>query len=87
MGPIAGSRRGAVALSLSALLATVAADPTVLPAPGQPTKAGTPGKFEIVGDSGVSAQQLFLGQGNRVYIIDKTENNPPKVRNSVYLMC
>jgi len=84
MASIAGSRRGAFALSLSALLATVAADPTVLPAPGQPTKAGTPGTFEIVGNSGVSAQQLFLGQGNRVYIVDKTENNPPKVGNPAH---
>lgn len=80
MTPMVGSRRGAFALSLSALLTTVAADPTVLPAPGQPTKTGTPGTFEIVGTSGVSAQQLFLGQSNRVYIIDKTENNVAKVR-------
>jgi hypothetical protein len=80
MSSLRGSRKGAVALSLSAFLSTVAADPTVLPAPGQPTKTGTPGTFEIVGNSGVSAQQLFLGQGNRVYIVDKTENNPPKVR-------
>ncbi|CAE7079095.1 unnamed protein product [Rhizoctonia solani] len=80
MNSIRASRRGAVALSLSALLSSVAAaDPTVLPAPGQPTKTGTPGTFEIVGDSGVTAQQLFLGQANRVYIVDKTENNPPKV--------
>ncbi|CAE6405197.1 unnamed protein product [Rhizoctonia solani] len=81
MNSIRASRRGAVALSLSALLSSVAADPTVLPAPGQPTKTGTPGTFEIVGNSGVSAQQLFLGQSNRVYIVDKTENNPPKVGN------
>ncbi|KAB5595241.1 Copper radical oxidase [Ceratobasidium theobromae] len=79
MNSIRASRKGAVALSFSALLSAVAADPTVLPAPGQPTKSGTPGTFEIVGNSGVSAQQLFLGQGNRVYIVDKTENNPPKV--------
>ena len=81
MNSVRGSRRGAIALSLSALVSSVAADPTVLPAPGQPTKTGTPGTFEIVGNSGVSAQQLFLGQGNRVYIVDKTENNPPKVGN------
>ncbi|CAE6431726.1 hypothetical protein RSOLAG1IB_01036 [Rhizoctonia solani AG-1 IB] len=79
MKSIRATRRGAVALSLSTLLTSVAADPTVLPAPGQPTKTGTPGTFEIVGNSGVSAQQLFLGTDNRVYIVDKTENNPPKV--------
>lgn len=79
MNPIRATRRGAVALSLSALLTSVAADPTVLPAPGQPAKSGSPGTFEIVGNSGVSAQQLFLGNEGRVYIVDKTENNPPKV--------
>ncbi|KAJ1310491.1 hypothetical protein OPQ81_007224 [Rhizoctonia solani] len=84
MSSIRASRRGAVALSLSALLSSVAADPTVLPAPGQPTKTGTPGTFEIVGNSGVSAQQLFLGNNNRVYIVDKTENNPPKVGNPAH---
>lgn len=35
--------------------------------------------FEIVGNSGVSAQQLFLGKQNKVYIVDKTENNPVSV--------
>ncbi|GAA5992539.1 hypothetical protein JCM5350_008272 [Sporobolomyces pararoseus] len=38
-------------------------------------KAGT---FEIVGLSGVSAQQLFQYK-NKVYIIDKTENNTAQV--------
>jgi hypothetical protein len=31
----------------------------------QPTRKGKPGAFEIVGDSGVSAQQLFLGANNK----------------------
>ncbi|GAA5898861.1 hypothetical protein JCM6882_004016 [Rhodosporidiobolus microsporus] len=35
--------------------------------------------IEVVGDSGVSAQQLFLGQNNKVYIVDKTERNPVSV--------
>ncbi|GAA5964759.1 hypothetical protein JCM3765_002545 [Sporobolomyces pararoseus] len=35
--------------------------------------------IEIVGESGVSAQQLFLGQSNKVYIVDKTERNPASV--------
>ncbi|KAB5588064.1 Copper radical oxidase [Ceratobasidium theobromae] len=65
----------------TAFAARAAAAPNVLPKPGQPTKSGTPGSFEIVGDSGVSAMQLFLGQDNRVYIVDKTENNPSKVGN------
>ncbi|KAG9104941.1 hypothetical protein FRC06_005008 [Ceratobasidium sp. 370] len=45
----------------------------------QPTRKGAPGTFEIVGESGVSAQQLFLGSNNKVYIIDKVENNPVAV--------
>ncbi|KZT61288.1 copper radical oxidase [Calocera cornea HHB12733] len=44
--------------------------------PGQPTRNGTLNQFEIVGNSGVSAQQMFLGTLNKVYILDKTENNP-----------
>ncbi|KAK4052086.1 hypothetical protein OIV83_002380 [Microbotryomycetes sp. JL201] len=42
--------------------------------------------IEIVGESGVrdaqffgSAQQLFLGQSNKVYIVDKTERNPVSI--------
>ncbi|BGP18930.1 hypothetical protein JCM10213_005483 [Rhodosporidiobolus nylandii] len=35
--------------------------------------------IEVVGESGVSAQQLFLGQSNKVYIVDKTERNPVNV--------
>ncbi|WVR09090.1 hypothetical protein IAU60_006152 [Kwoniella sp. DSM 27419] len=31
--------------------------------------------FKYVGLSGVSAQQMFLGTMNKVYIVDKTENN------------
>ncbi|CAE6530219.1 unnamed protein product [Rhizoctonia solani] len=45
----------------------------------QPSRKGTPGSFEIVGESGVSAQQLFLGPKNKVYVIDKVENNPVSV--------
>ncbi|GAA5992270.1 hypothetical protein JCM11641_002728 [Rhodosporidiobolus odoratus] len=39
--------------------------------------------IEVVGDSGVSAQQLFLGQSNKVYIVDKTERNPVNVTSKV----
>ncbi|QRW07636.1 glyoxal oxidase [Ceratobasidium sp. AG-Ba] len=78
------SSRSNAALAFAAttfFVRSAVADPTVLPKPGQPTKTGTPGTFEIVGDSGVSAMQLFLGQYNRVYFVDKTENNPPQVGN------
>lgn len=40
---------------------------------------GNPWHFEIVGNSGVSAQMMFLGTSNKVYILDKTENNPVTV--------
>ncbi|KAH7323340.1 glyoxal oxidase [Rhizoctonia solani] len=78
---MSSSRRSpARVVTLATFLATgAAAAPEVLPKPGQPTKSGKPGTFEIIGDSGVSAMQLFLGTENRVYIVDKTENNPPRV--------
>ncbi|KAK7473123.1 hypothetical protein VKT23_001224 [Stygiomarasmius scandens] len=58
-----------------------AASQATLPAPGQPTYSGTTGEFQIVGDSLVSAQQIFLGTADKVYIIDKTENNPTQIKN------
>ncbi|ORX34898.1 glyoxal oxidase N-terminus-domain-containing protein [Kockovaella imperatae] len=33
------------------------------------------GGFTVVGDSGVSAQMMFLGTSQTVYMLDKTENN------------
>lgn len=33
------------------------------------------GGFDIVGDSGVSAQMMFLGTKDTVFILDKSENN------------
>lgn len=42
--------------------------------------AATGNTFEIVGESGVSAQQMFLGnKGDKVYIVDKTEKNPASI--------
>lgn len=41
--------------------------------------AATPGTFEIVGNSGVSAQQLFLGNSEKVYILDKVQGNAATV--------
>ncbi|WWD21146.1 hypothetical protein CI109_105627 [Kwoniella shandongensis] len=40
-----------------------------------PAYAQTANTFKYVGLSGVSAQQMFLGTMNKVYIVDKTENN------------
>lgn len=65
-----------LAASAVAALPTVTGPAQIIAKPGQPSKAGQPNTFEIVGNSGVSAQQLFLGMPNQVYIIDKTENNP-----------
>ncbi|KAG9014897.1 hypothetical protein FRB94_009055 [Tulasnella sp. JGI-2019a] len=45
----------------------------------QPTYPGTDMQFKLVGDAGISAQQIFLGTPNKVYVIDKTENNPVQV--------
>ncbi|KAJ1032445.1 hypothetical protein NDA16_000469 [Ustilago loliicola] len=41
--------------------------------------AGKAGTMEVVGNSGVSAQMMFLGTENKVYILDKTENNAVRV--------
>ncbi|PPR00527.1 hypothetical protein CVT24_005501 [Panaeolus cyanescens] len=41
----------------------------------QPTHQGEPGKFEIIANTLVSAQQVFLGKIDRLYILDKVENN------------
>ena len=35
--------------------------------------------WAVVGAPQVSAQQLFRGQGNKVYILDKVENNPLQI--------
>lgn len=54
--------------------------PSVVNAATQPLTPGTgSGTFEIVGNSGVSAQQLFLGFDNQVYILDKVQNNAATV--------
>jgi len=71
--------RRLLAASFAVALASGAAAQTVLPPPGQPAKKGTPGGFEIIGESLVSAQQLFLGTEDKVYFIDKVENNPSQI--------
>jgi len=61
------------------LLTSLVLTAPVLANPGQPTTSGTPGQFELVGNSLVSAQQVFLGTPNKVYIVDKVENNPTTI--------
>ncbi|KDE02649.1 hypothetical protein MVLG_06808 [Microbotryum lychnidis-dioicae p1A1 Lamole] len=45
----------------------------------QAGRAGKAHTFKIVGETGASAQQLFLGTPNKVYIVDKTENNTAQI--------
>ncbi|KAM6502144.1 copper radical oxidase [Amanita muscaria] len=69
-------------LDLHALLFTLISATLVhaqTPVPGQPVKSGAPGQFELIGQSLVSAQQLFLGTLKTVYFIDKVENNPTQI--------
>ncbi|KAF8301419.1 DUF1929-domain-containing protein [Clavulina sp. PMI_390] len=66
--------------SLSYALSVAAqATPTTLSAPGQPTQTGTPLTFSQYVNSGVSAQQLYLGTEDTIYVVDKTEGNPMTV--------
>jgi len=64
---------------LFALLSLAISYAQAAPAPSQPAQSGSPGQFVIVGNSIVSAQQMFLGTLNKVYIIDKVENNPSQI--------
>lgn len=52
---------------------------STLVAPGQPQRTGIPGGFEIIGESLVSAQQLFLGTEDKVMFVDKVEGNPTQI--------
>ncbi|KAI0779446.1 copper radical oxidase [Fomes fomentarius] len=67
------------AVAALSLFASVYAQNTVSK-PGQPSRSDAPlGQFEVAGDSIASAQQLFLGTTDKVYIVDKVENNPTKI--------
>lgn len=66
------------AIYMTALLTFVQSMPTI-PQPDQPMQTGAIGTFNIIGNSLVSAQQLFLGTENTVYFIDKVENNPTRI--------
>ncbi|KAK0476749.1 glyoxal oxidase [Armillaria novae-zelandiae] len=69
----------AAPLCVLSALAEVALSQSTATAPGQPLQTGPVGQFQIVGESLVSAQQLFLGTEDKVYIVDKVENNPGQV--------
>ncbi|MBW0470069.1 hypothetical protein O181_009784 [Austropuccinia psidii MF-1] len=42
----------------------------------------SPNTFEVVGTTGVSAQQFFVAGINKVYILDKVENNPLRLNGT-----
>ncbi|KAI5475839.1 hypothetical protein MNV49_000803 [Pseudohyphozyma bogoriensis] len=54
---------------------------SILALPAVALAAGKANTFEIVGDTGVSAQQMFLGTANKVYIVDKVQNNSLRINN------
>ncbi|KAF9010670.1 copper radical oxidase [Cyathus striatus] len=67
-------------LSLLASIFGLVQAQSVLTAPGQPIRSGaTLGAFELIGESLVSAQQLFLGTPDKVYFVDKVEGNPARI--------
>ncbi|KAK6910659.1 glyoxal oxidase [Kwoniella mangroviensis CBS 10435] len=70
-------------LSLLPLLVLGSAwrDPAAPPLDGRKraAAAATPLDFESVGDTGVSAQMVFLGNNKKIYVLDKTENNPVEI--------
>ncbi|KAI0029391.1 glyoxal oxidase N-terminus-domain-containing protein [Vararia minispora EC-137] len=68
-----------VSLALALVHASVVFAQGSVLTPQQPQDAGSPGAFKIVGNSLVSAQQLFLGTEDQVYFIDKAEANPATV--------
>ncbi|CAL1706725.1 unnamed protein product [Somion occarium] len=75
------SLQRAASLFVLSLVASTLGQSTTASAPGQPFRADAPvGQFDIVGDSIASAQQIFLGTPSRVYVIDKTENNPTQIK-------
>nr|GAT58538.1 predicted protein [Mycena chlorophos] len=44
-----------------------------------PLSTGTIGAFDIIGNSLVSAQQMFLGTPDKVFMLDKVENNAAQI--------
>ncbi|KAJ3486444.1 hypothetical protein NLI96_g4231 [Meripilus lineatus] len=78
MAPAVWSRLSSYLLVLSLASSTLAQ--ATAAAPGQPTRTNAPiGGFEEIGDSIASAQQLFLGTVDKVYVVDKVEGNPTQI--------
>ncbi|KAF4621191.1 hypothetical protein D9613_000262 [Agrocybe pediades] len=68
------------AFGLSFLHATLVYAQSTMSAPGQPSHQGNINGFELIGSSLVSAQQLFLGTPDKVFFVDKVENNPTQIK-------
>ncbi|KAJ7141391.1 glyoxal oxidase N-terminus-domain-containing protein [Mycena epipterygia] len=64
-------------VSLAGVLAQVT--PTIVSSPAQPTSTGAIGEFELLGSTLVSAQQMFLGTLDKIFILDKVENNKAQI--------
>ncbi|KAJ7495844.1 copper radical oxidase, partial [Mycena galericulata] len=47
--------------------------------PGQLSSTGAIGEFQIIGSSLVSAQQMFVGTLDKIFILDKVENNKAQI--------
>ncbi|KAJ6521956.1 glyoxal oxidase [Mycena vulgaris] len=71
--------RTSLVLGLASLAGVLAASPTILSPPAQPSYTGAIGEFEIIGSSLVSAQQMFVGTLSKVFILDKVENNKAQI--------
>ncbi|KAJ7693374.1 glyoxal oxidase [Mycena rosella] len=65
--------------SLASSLAQNAPSPAVNSPPAQPSSTGPAGGFELIGNTLVSAQQMFLGTLDKVFILDKVENNKAQI--------
>lgn len=57
------------------LLKAVTLGALLLASSGSAVSSGNAGTMRVVGNSGVSAQMMFLGTEQKVYMLDKTENN------------
>ncbi|KAF9473141.1 copper radical oxidase [Pholiota conissans] len=71
-----------VSLGVSVILFSPISSALSLPVaspPGQPTHKGDAGTFEVIPDTIISAQQVFVGRSNRLYILDKVQNNPTQI--------
>lgn len=66
-------------LTQTSLLKGVVLGALLIASANSGVSAGKAGTMQVVGNSGVSAQMMFLGTEQKVYILDKTENNPVSV--------